>query len=168
MERVDSTSLPAGTECVGRWLKSDFGWPRTWDGCHGSYAPPADDDRGRVLLYTIPTLIPQRALVSVCRFGGHGESNLRTLHFGKRLRNRTAPSLVFAFPSPRLSVRVFFPFSLPLPCNVHDMLDESSTTRRRTSRSPSRLCLVHPPSCFSHRSVVQGELEKRVAASLQT
>ena len=104
MERVDFTSLPAGTECVGRWLKSEFGWPRTWDGCHGSYAPPADDDRGRVLVYTSPTPITQRALVSVCRFCGHGESNLRTLHFGKRLRNRTVPPLVFAF----LSVRVSF------------------------------------------------------------
>ena len=107
MERVDSTSLPAGTECVGRWLKSDFGWPRTWDGCHGSYAPPADDDRGRVLLYTVSTLIPQRALVSVCRFCGHGELNLRTLHFGKRLRKRTAPGRLSLHFPPHVCPSVF-------------------------------------------------------------
>jgi len=156
MERVDFTSLPAGTECVGRWLKSEFGWPRTWDGCHGSYAPPADDDRGRVLLYTIPTLIPQRALVSVCRFCGHGESNLRTLHFGKRLRNRTVPPLVFAFLSVRVS---FFLAAVQRPrvheqrpratftSNVHEVFWSTALPQvcwRSTSRAPSSVFCASP------------------------
>ena len=142
MERVDSTSLLAGTECVGRWLKSDLVGREPGTAVAAAMPPPADDDRGRVLVYTIPTLITQRAPVSVCRFCGHGELNLRTLHFGKRLRNRTVPPLVFAF----LSVRVSFSLAAvqrpraTSTSNVHEVFWSTALPQvccGSTSRTPS-------------------------------